>query len=925
MKRQKKLLAGILALSMMISAIPVYASDAQTADADDSEVTEETASDGILLNYLVVDKPYVEFGEMQSIVVSIGDDDIEIDSAVLNFHRESDDSTYEAAASVIDGDALQFEIEYSEESGIGVYILDAVAFVTGGILYTIELSDAGIEASYGVETLVETAADAEVVKDTDDDAETADEDTGSADDTYSEDDTDSGEADADEEISVDDIDISIVTFDEDGNQTSANSIEEALSEQADDSDSEDAITTYSSSENVVVVLDPGHDAAHAGASANGLKEEELTLKIAQYCKEELETYSGVTVYMTRDTEDCPYSGTTSTVCNKNRVIYAAGVGADVYVSIHLNSATSTSANGAEVYYPNSNYNSSVGSEGAALAAAVLEQLVALGLTSRGTKIRNSEDGSTYSDGSLADYYGVIKNSKLYGFPAIIVEHAFLTNSSDVSTYLSTESGLQSLGVADATGIASYFGLVKGASSDDSSTVYDGVDYSAVYDYDYYINRYADLKAAFGSDQTAALKHFVTYGMKEGRQASEDFNVTIYKSNYYDLQKAFGDDLPSYYLHYINYGKAEGRNATSYIYTFIMNSPTTTVQQMVAYYNSKASYPSYYSSSDAPTITDFCQIYYDECVAEGVDPAVAFCQSMYETGWLKFGGTVSITAYNFCGLGAVSSSTTSYATFSTVRLGIRAHVQHLKAYASTDSLNNECVDPRFSYVTRGSAIYVEWLGQQENPNGLGWASSAGYGYAIVNLMTALYAQSVSYPSGCTYYFKNSITSGDADYIAVYGKSTDEVLVGDWNGDGVDTLCVRRGNTYYFKNSISEGSADIEIDYGRSTDEVLVGDWNGDGIDTLCVRRGSNYYFSNSISAGTADVSVDYGGDSDEALAGDWNGDGTDTLCVRSGNQFSIKYSISGGSPDKTISYGRSTDEVYVGDWDGDGIDTLCVRR
>ena len=879
MKRQKKFLAGVLALTMLISAIPVYASEAQSADADDSNATEEAASDGILLNYLVVDKPYVELGETQSIVVSIGDDDIEIDSAVLNLHRESDDSTYEAAASVIDGDALQFEIEYSEESEAGVYILDAVAFVTGGVSYTVVLSDAGIEASYGVETVVETAADAEVVEDTDDETETEEEDAGSADDTYS------GETDADDDeetLNADDydVDISVVTFDEDGNQTSANSIEEALSEQAeqtDDSGSDETVTAYaSSSDNVVVVLDPGHDATHAGASANGLKEEQLTLKIAEYCREELETYSGVTVYMTRETEACPYSGTTSTVCNANRVSYAASVGADVYVSIHLNSATSTSANGAEVYYPNSNYNSSVSKEGSALASAVLEQLVALGLTSRGTKIRNSESGSTYSDGSLADYYGVIKNSKLNGFPAIIVEHAFLTNTSDVSTYLSTESGLKSLGVADVTGIASYFGLVKTSSSDTDTDTY----------------------------------------------------------------------------------------------TPIMNSPTTTVQQMVAYYNSKATYPSYYSDSDAPTITDFCQIYYDECVAEGVDPAVAFCQSMYETGWLKFGGTVPISAYNFCGLGAVSSSTTSYATFSTVRLGIRAHVQHLKAYASTDSLNNTCVDPRFSLVTRGSAIYVEWLGQQENPNGLGWASSAGYGSAIVKLMTALYAQSVSYPSGCTYYFKNSIASGNADYIAVYGKSTDEVLVGDWDGDGVDTLCVRRGNTYYFKNSIASGSADEVISYGKSTDEVLVGDWdgdgvdtlcvrrgnkyyfknsisdgdadkvivygkstdevlvgdwNGDGIDTLCVRRGSRYYFSNSIVTGTADVTVNYGGETDEALAGDWNGDGTDTLCVRSGNQYSFKYSISGGSPDQTILYGKSADEVYVGDWNGDGNDTLCVRR
>ena len=92
------------------------------------------------------------------------------------------------------------------------------------------------------------------------------------------------------------------------------------------------------------------------------------------------------------------------------------------------------------------------------------------------------------------------------------------------------------------------------------TVYDGVDYRDIYDYNYYVNRYADIKKAFGVDDAAVLKHFVTYGMKEGRQAKENFNVRNYKSRYVDLQKAFGNDLKAYYIHYIKYGKNEHRNA-----------------------------------------------------------------------------------------------------------------------------------------------------------------------------------------------------------------------------------------------------------------------------------------------------------------------------------------------------------------------------
>ncbi len=92
------------------------------------------------------------------------------------------------------------------------------------------------------------------------------------------------------------------------------------------------------------------------------------------------------------------------------------------------------------------------------------------------------------------------------------------------------------------------------------TVYNGVDYSSVYDYNYYISKYSDLKNAFGNDDVMALKHFVTCGMNEGRQAKEDFKVHTYRNNYNDLQQVYGSSLSDYYLHYIYYGKNEGRIA-----------------------------------------------------------------------------------------------------------------------------------------------------------------------------------------------------------------------------------------------------------------------------------------------------------------------------------------------------------------------------
>ncbi len=163
---------------------------------------------------------------------------------------------------------------------------------------------------------------------------------------------------------------------------------------------------------------------------------------------------------------------------------------------------------------------------------------------------------------------------------------------------------------------------------------------------------------------------------------------------------------------------------------IMGESNVTLEQMVAYYNSNAVYPSFYATTDAPDIRQFCQIYLEECAAEGVKAEVAFAQAMKETGFLRFGGQVNISQFNFAGLGATDNGAAG-ASFPNVRTGIRAQIQHLKAYASTEALNNTCVDPRFSLVRRGTAPYVEWLGQKENPLGFGWATAERYGYSIKN--------------------------------------------------------------------------------------------------------------------------------------------------------------------------------------------------
>ena len=80
------------------------------------------------------------------------------------------------------------------------------------------------------------------------------------------------------------------------------------------------------------------------------------------------------------------------------------------------------------------------------------------------------------------------------------------------------------------------------------TTLDGVDYSSVYDYEFYIARNPDVAAAFKGDETKTLWHFVNYGMREARRGNETFDVISYKNQYQDLRVAYGTNYQKYYIH-----------------------------------------------------------------------------------------------------------------------------------------------------------------------------------------------------------------------------------------------------------------------------------------------------------------------------------------------------------------------------------------
>lgn len=167
------------------------------------------------------------------------------------------------------------------------------------------------------------------------------------------------------------------------------------------------------------------------------------------------------------------------------------------------------------------------------------------------------------------------------------------------------------------------------------------------------------------------------------------------------------------------------------YHSIAGKAVATAEQMVAYIKAKR-------TNVEQSVIDMIPLYLSEGKFEGIAGDIAFAQSCVETGNFAFPQEtckVTLSQNNFAMMGVVAADSKGE-SFSTPQIGIRAQIQHLKAYANTNALERACVDPRFKYVARGSAPYVEWLGQQENPNGKGWATAKGYGGRILAVLAEI---------------------------------------------------------------------------------------------------------------------------------------------------------------------------------------------
>ena len=824
--------------------------------------SEETFADSVIeknkdrINYVFVESPYLESPGTERIAVSYGEGTENIQN--LSITVESSDGGLEVWNSAENVSNLYlFEKEYTDDSQAGIYSVIGLNLTDESGTHEVKLSDYDMEALFGVNEKYEGIDELVPLDEESEDTQIEDQEEL----TYGATVVQINSENPNE--SVQEIEDALENAEENtdiSSTTSSVSVASAISDEVQ------SIANSSKSGNIVVALDPGHDSKHTGATGiGGLKEEVLTLKIANYCKEELEKYAGVSVYMTRTTASCPYPSNKSSGGDiGDRVQAAAKAGADLFVSFHLNSSSSSSSNGAEVIVPNGNWKPQVASDGRKLAQAILNELKAVGVNMRPTSIysRDTTINETYPDGSKSDYFSVQIYAKEAGIPGIIVEHAFLTNSNDVNKFLKTESGLKKLGVADATGIAKYLGLSKKSDNTGWRTINDktyyyingkavtgerqidghwyyfdangimqtgfvNLGYKIVYynyngwmlygehqlnGYWYYFDTgtgamqtgfvnlghkivYYNAKGQMqygehqingywyyfdtgsGAMQTGFvnLGHKIVYYNTEGRMQYGEHQINGYwyyfdtgsgamqtgfvnlghKIVYYNTegQMQYGEQQIDGYWYYFDTGSgamqknaeingkyydADGKYQELHK---IMNDPTTSVEKMVRYYrNRNLSYPSEkLAVGGADSIEKLANIFYEEATAEGIDPAIAWCQTMKETNWLRYGGQVKIEQFNFAGIGATDGGA-SGADFSSygkngVRMGVRAQMQHLKAYAvkgiSKNDLKYECVDPRFKYVNKGSAMYVEWLGINENPNGSGWATAPKYGYSIMN--------------------------------------------------------------------------------------------------------------------------------------------------------------------------------------------------
>lgn len=288
---------------------------------------------------------------------------------------------------------------------------------------------------------------------------------------------------------------------------------------------------------------------HGGHAAHGNK----NCGAVGYCSESLvdrQIKDTIIKYLKLDghlIKDCTVDSgiTQSSIITAIKKLINAEQNVTANISIHLNACNKSKKDGKTKGVECCVYSD----KGAAaiIGNRICQNIAKLGFTNRGNKVRTN--------------LGVLKGIK-NGGANVLVECFFCDDEDDYALY--TKLGADTIGKAIAEGIVGH--AIQTSLSKEQKPVtsnnyiYDGIDYSKVFNPSYYTLKNPELKKVYGENSKELFTHFLIFGMKEGRIASPDFNVNIYKERYLDLKQVYGQNLPDYYKHYCKHGFFEGRKA-----------------------------------------------------------------------------------------------------------------------------------------------------------------------------------------------------------------------------------------------------------------------------------------------------------------------------------------------------------------------------
>lgn len=183
---------------------------------------------------------------------------------------------------------------------------------------------------------------------------------------------------------------------------------------------------------------------------------------------------------------------------------------------------------------------------------------------------------------------------------------------------------------------------------------------------------------------------------------------------------------------------------------------------------------------------------------------------------------------------------------------------------------------------------------------------------------------------TFSLKNTLGAGPADEIIKLGTSQMLPVVGDWDGDGVDTVGVYDPATSRFMlQNINETGAPIAYNFvfGPHGGVPVSGDWTGSGHDSVGVYYSGVFYLRNTLSAGPADERIVFGRRGDVPVTGDWIGKGHDGVGVYlpTTGTFYLTNMLCKCSPTATYSgsFGPHDSLPFAGDWTHSGHSGLGV--